>query len=142
MSGLYNPNFSPARAASPQIRSTPDFDRYYCLFLSFNFLSFYQSISQVLIFMCHISNHYLSELLAEHQKLGPFVQVLPICSRLLNQGYSFYHFLVLDLPFFGFSFIFTNLDPTQFESFYIFIYPSALQFKLTELQFFCISQTC
>lgn len=28
MSGLYNPNFSPARAASPQIRSTPDVDRY------------------------------------------------------------------------------------------------------------------
>ncbi|KAF7825392.1 KH domain-containing protein [Senna tora] len=26
MSGLYNPNFSPARAASPQIRSTPDVD--------------------------------------------------------------------------------------------------------------------
>ncbi|GER44306.1 RNA-binding KH domain-containing protein [Striga asiatica] len=57
MSGLYNPNFSPARAASPQIRSTSDVD----------------------------SNQYLSELLAEHQKIGPFMQVLPICSRLLNQ---------------------------------------------------------
>ncbi|RYR61482.1 hypothetical protein Ahy_A04g018661 isoform A [Arachis hypogaea] len=56
MSGLYNPNFSPVRAASPQIRSTPDVD-----------------------------SQYLSELLAEHQKLGPFMQVLPICSRLLNQ---------------------------------------------------------
>ncbi|KAJ1407185.1 STAR protein, homodimerization region [Sesbania bispinosa] len=56
MSGLYNPNFSPARAASPQIRNTPDVD-----------------------------SQYLSELLAEHQKLGPFMQVLPICSRLLNQ---------------------------------------------------------
>ncbi|XP_044472622.1 KH domain-containing protein At3g08620-like isoform X1 [Mangifera indica] len=56
MSGLYNPNFSPARAASPQIRSTPDID-----------------------------SQYLSELLAEHQKLGPFTQVLPICSRLLTQ---------------------------------------------------------
>lgn len=31
-------------------------------------------------------SQYLKELLAEHQKLGPFVQVLPICSRLLNQG--------------------------------------------------------
>ncbi|KAF4392181.1 hypothetical protein G4B88_026170 [Cannabis sativa] len=61
MSGLYNPNFSPARAASPQIRSTPDVD-----------------------------SQYLSELLAEHQKLGPFMQVLPICSRLLNQD----HFLI------------------------------------------------
>ncbi|KAG9137923.1 hypothetical protein Leryth_023665 [Lithospermum erythrorhizon] len=57
MSGLYNSNFSPARAASPQIRATQDFD----------------------------SNQYLSELLAEHQKLGPFMQVLPICCRLLNQ---------------------------------------------------------
>ncbi|KAL3536622.1 hypothetical protein ACH5RR_005083 [Cinchona calisaya] len=57
MSGLYNPNFSPARAVSPQIRSTADVD----------------------------SNQYLSELLVEYQKLGPFMQVLPICSRLLNQ---------------------------------------------------------
>ncbi|KAG4202118.1 hypothetical protein F383_20322 [Gossypium arboreum] len=56
MSGLYNSNFSPARAASPQIRSTPE-----------------------------VESQYLSELLAEHQKLGPFLQVLPICSRLLNQ---------------------------------------------------------
>ncbi|XP_031490569.1 KH domain-containing protein At1g09660/At1g09670-like [Nymphaea colorata] len=30
-------------------------------------------------------NRYLTELLAERQKLGPFVQVLPLCSRLLNQ---------------------------------------------------------
>lgn len=29
---------------------------------------------------------YLSELLAERQNLGPFMQVLPNCSRLLNQG--------------------------------------------------------
>ncbi|GAV58596.1 hypothetical protein CFOL_v3_02129 [Cephalotus follicularis] len=60
MSGLYAQNFSPAaRAISPHIRSTstPDVD----------------------------SNQYLTELLAEHQKLRPFVQVLPICSRLLNQ---------------------------------------------------------
>ncbi|XP_041015515.1 KH domain-containing protein At1g09660/At1g09670-like isoform X2 [Juglans microcarpa x Juglans regia] len=28
---------------------------------------------------------YLAELLAEKQKLGPFLQVLPLCSRLLNQ---------------------------------------------------------
>ncbi|KAI3407902.1 KH domain-containing protein [Psidium guajava] len=56
MSGLYNPNYSPARAASPQIRSTTDVD-----------------------------SQYLTELLAEHQKLGPFIPVLPICSRLLNQ---------------------------------------------------------
>jgi protein quaking len=59
MSGLYNNSsyFSPARAASPQIRSTPEID----------------------------SSQYLTELLAEHQKLTPFMQVLPICSRLLNQ---------------------------------------------------------
>ncbi|XP_047982369.1 KH domain-containing protein At3g08620-like isoform X1 [Salvia hispanica] len=58
MSGLYNSNFSPARAASPQITSTnPDVE----------------------------SNRYLSELLAEHHKLGPFMQVLPISTRLLNQ---------------------------------------------------------
>ncbi|KAJ0985377.1 hypothetical protein J5N97_003733 [Dioscorea zingiberensis] len=56
MSGLYAHSFSPARALSPQIRSTPEID-----------------------------SQYLAELLAEHQKLGPFMQVLPICSRLLNQ---------------------------------------------------------
>ncbi|KAK4749535.1 hypothetical protein SAY87_026984 [Trapa incisa] len=56
MSGLYNSNFSPARTASPQIRSSSDID-----------------------------SQYLSELLAEHQKLWPFMHVLPNCSRLLNQ---------------------------------------------------------
>ncbi|ONK61754.1 uncharacterized protein A4U43_C08F33230 [Asparagus officinalis] len=56
MSGLYTHSFSPARALSPQIRNTPDID-----------------------------SQYLAELLAEHQKLVPFMQVLPICSRLLNQ---------------------------------------------------------
>ncbi|XP_077239260.1 KH domain-containing protein At2g38610-like [Tasmannia lanceolata] len=56
MSSLYTNSFSPARAASPQIRNTPD-----------------------------TNSQYLTELLAEHQKLGPFMQILPICSRLLNQ---------------------------------------------------------
>nr|GMC85926.1 KH domain-containing protein At2g38610 [Ipomoea batatas] len=32
-----------------------------------------------------LSNQYMSELISEHQKLGPFTQVLPICTRLLNQ---------------------------------------------------------
>ncbi|CAI9107184.1 OLC1v1006482C1 [Oldenlandia corymbosa var. corymbosa] len=59
MSGLYsqNLNFSPARSGSPIIRSNTDVE-----------------LSQ-----------YLTELLAERQKLVPFVQVLPTCSRLLNQ---------------------------------------------------------
>jgi len=61
MSGLYSQGFSPARTLSPQIRSNPDAD-----------------------------SQYLAELLAEHQKLGPFMQVLPICSRLLNQGEIFF----------------------------------------------------
>eukprot|EP00252_Welwitschia_mirabilis_P016895 TRINITY_DN3762_c0_g1_i7.p1 TRINITY_DN3762_c0_g1~~TRINITY_DN3762_c0_g1_i7.p1 ORF type:complete len:165 (+),score=22.47 TRINITY_DN3762_c0_g1_i7:217-711(+) len=33
----------------------------------------------------HDSARYLKELVEERQKLGPFMQVLPICSRLLNQ---------------------------------------------------------
>ncbi|KDP45673.1 hypothetical protein JCGZ_17280 [Jatropha curcas] len=57
MSGLYAQNFSPARTLSPHIRTTPDVE----------------------------SGQYLTELLEEHQKLGPFARVLPICSRLLNQ---------------------------------------------------------
>ncbi|KAG0523168.1 hypothetical protein BDA96_07G100700 [Sorghum bicolor] len=28
----------------------------------------------------------LAELLVEHQKLGPLMQVLPICNKLLSQG--------------------------------------------------------
>ncbi|EMS59864.1 KH domain-containing protein SPIN1 [Triticum urartu] len=57
MSGLYGQQgFSPSRNLSPQIRSNPDVD-----------------------------SQYLAELLAEHQKLGPFMQVLPICSKLLSQ---------------------------------------------------------
>ncbi|KAE8806859.1 Glutathione S-transferase DHAR2 [Hordeum vulgare] len=31
-------------------------------------------------------SQYLAELLAEHEKLGPFMQVLPICSKLLVHG--------------------------------------------------------
>jgi protein quaking len=53
---MYNPNFSPSRVPSPHIRTNLDAD-----------------------------GQYLAELLAEHQKLGPFMQVLPVCSRLLNQ---------------------------------------------------------
>ncbi|PNT08596.1 hypothetical protein POPTR_013G159800v4 [Populus trichocarpa] len=56
MSGLYTHNFSPVRA-SPHVRTTPDVD----------------------------SGQYLAELFEEHQKFEPFMQVLPICSRLLNQ---------------------------------------------------------
>lgn len=39
----------------------------------------------VIFVMCD-NGRYLAELLSERQKLGPFVQVLPHCSRLLNQG--------------------------------------------------------
>lgn len=56
MSSFYNPNFSPARPVSPQITTNPDVD-----------------------------SQYLSELLAERQKLQPFMQVFPLCTRLLNQ---------------------------------------------------------
>ncbi|KAL4273109.1 hypothetical protein GQ457_13G027220 [Hibiscus cannabinus] len=66
MSGLYSYRFSHVRtAASSHIRNTPDID------------------SQV-----------LSEQLAEHQNLGPFWQILPTCSRLLNQVTS----LIFTLP--------------------------------------------
>ncbi|XP_061347633.1 KH domain-containing protein SPIN1-like [Gastrolobium bilobum] len=60
MSGLYNQISSPAtaRANSPNINMRSSF---------------------------HIDSQYLTELLAEHQKLGPFMQVLPLCTRLLNQ---------------------------------------------------------
>ena len=37
---------------------------------------------------------YLSELLAERQKLGPFMPVLPQCYRLLTQGKYQFHLLV------------------------------------------------
>ncbi|KAE9606066.1 hypothetical protein Lal_00024938 [Lupinus albus] len=60
MSGLYNQIPSPptGMANSPNIYMRSNFD---------------------------IDSHYLTELLEEYQKLGPFMQVLPLCSRLLNQ---------------------------------------------------------
>ncbi|KAK7321433.1 hypothetical protein VNO77_32079 [Canavalia gladiata] len=60
MSGLYNQISSPAtaRADSPNMNMRSNFDA---------------------------DSQYLTELLAEHQKLGPFMQVLPFCTRLLNQ---------------------------------------------------------
>jgi protein quaking len=130
MSGLYNPNFSPARAASPQIRSTPDVDRYASLVISFCkphhfffikdlvfFTDFvqvfvvYQSLCRDFYFLLsvlivtYLCSQYLSELLAEHQKLGPFMQVLPTCSRLLNQGLLL-SLSFLDLGFSRFSWVY------------------------------------
>ncbi|CAK8537982.1 unnamed protein product [Lathyrus sativus] len=60
MSGLYNQISSPgtARANSPNINMRSNFD---------------------------VDSQYLTELVAEYQKLGPFMQVLPLCTRLLNQ---------------------------------------------------------
>lgn len=50
MSGLYNSNFSPARAASPQITSTnPDVDRYMRIYLS-SFIIY----MQLTVFGCFI----------------------------------------------------------------------------------------
>lgn len=104
MSGLYTHNFSPSRALSPQIRTTPDAERYALYNFQTNFTSddsfllsdFVAGFLFCFLFLVICSGQYLSELLAEYQKLGPFVQVLPICSRLLNQGYIFclLHFFV------------------------------------------------
>jgi hypothetical protein len=43
----------------------------------------------ILVQLMVLCSQYLAELLAEHQKLGPFTQVLPICSKLLSQGEIF-----------------------------------------------------
>ncbi|KAG5090638.1 hypothetical protein AAZX31_18G050000 [Glycine max] len=60
MSNLYNQISlpSPQRANSPNINMRGNFD---------------------------VDSQYLTELLAERQKLGPFMQVLPLCTRLINQ---------------------------------------------------------
>ncbi|CAL0317735.1 unnamed protein product [Lupinus luteus] len=60
MSGLYNQIPSPpsGMANSPNMYMRNNFD---------------------------VDSQYLTELLEEYQKLGPFMQVLPLCSRLLNQ---------------------------------------------------------
>ncbi|CAL0308963.1 unnamed protein product [Lupinus luteus] len=60
MSALYNQISSPAthRGNSPNLNIRNNFDA---------------------------DSQYLTELLAEHQKLGPFMQVLPLCARILNQ---------------------------------------------------------
>ncbi|XAR60832.1 hypothetical protein NMG60_11034354 [Bertholletia excelsa] len=83
MSSLYtqNLNFSPARPVSSHVRANQDAD-----------------------------SQYLGELFAEYQKLEPFIQVVPICSRLLkqeiirvssmlsNHGYSDYDRLLRGSP--------------------------------------------
>ncbi|KAL5700254.1 hypothetical protein ACHQM5_025726 [Ranunculus cassubicifolius] len=38
-------------------------------------------------FCLYNNGRYLAELMAERQKLGPFMQILPLCNRLLNQGW-------------------------------------------------------
>nr|AFK41792.1 unknown [Lotus japonicus] len=60
MSGLYYQISSPAtaRASSPNINIRSNFN---------------------------VDSQYLAELLEEYQKLRPFMQVLPLCTRLLNQ---------------------------------------------------------
>eukprot|EP00252_Welwitschia_mirabilis_P008676 TRINITY_DN2071_c1_g1_i1.p1 TRINITY_DN2071_c1_g1~~TRINITY_DN2071_c1_g1_i1.p1 ORF type:complete len:288 (+),score=46.23 TRINITY_DN2071_c1_g1_i1:134-997(+) len=61
--GRYLQQYSPARVSSPQFRAPsprPSTEHDNC-------------------------SRYLAELLHERQKLGPFTQVLPICSRLLDQ---------------------------------------------------------
>ncbi|XVF84132.1 hypothetical protein PTKIN_Ptkin17bG0001400 [Pterospermum kingtungense] len=55
------------------------------MFLNFDSFFFLIYLGFWLFFLFRFLSQYLSELLAEHQKLGPFMQVLPICSRLLNQ---------------------------------------------------------
>ncbi|KAK8468656.1 hypothetical protein PHAVU_006G080900 [Phaseolus vulgaris] len=63
MSNMYNQISLPSsqRANSPNINMRSSFD---------------------------VDGQYLTELLAERQKLGPFMQVLPLCTRLLNQEIS------------------------------------------------------
>ncbi|WVZ17378.1 hypothetical protein V8G54_010360 [Vigna mungo] len=99
MSGLYNSNFSPVRAASPQIRTNPEVDRYSystsTLQLGcFNYASSESIQLNCFCFCFFFFSQYLTELLAEHQKLGPFMQALPICTRLLNQGFHFLELLL------------------------------------------------
>ncbi|KAK7333097.1 hypothetical protein VNO80_29860 [Phaseolus coccineus] len=63
MSNMYNQISLPSsqRANSPNINMRSSFD---------------------------VDGQYLTELLAERQKLAPFMQVLPLCTRLLNQEIS------------------------------------------------------
>lgn len=58
-----------------------------CVHLLFTWKILINMGSPFCVFETNVSSRYLSELLAEHQNIGPFAQVIPICSRLLNQGY-------------------------------------------------------
>jgi protein quaking len=108
MSGLYTHNYSPVRA-SPHVRTTPDVDRYlFSISVSISFYLLCLSFKVLIDFFPGFSfpsGQYLAELFEEHQKFEPFMQVLPICSRLLNQGSSFIFLYNLDL----------------FDSFYFFM---------------------
>ncbi|KAG6484963.1 hypothetical protein ZIOFF_053488 [Zingiber officinale] len=63
MSSLYAHSFFPTAPVSPQACSKEDID-----------------------------SQYLAQLLSEHQSLGPFMQVFPICSHLLNKDHQCLHF--------------------------------------------------
>jgi hypothetical protein len=54
--------------------------------LLFQFLVDPHSDCSVSLVCC---SQYLTKLLAKHQKVGPFMQVLPICNKMLSQGEIF-----------------------------------------------------
>lgn len=59
-----------------------------------------------MLLFAFVCSQYLTELLTERQKLGPFMQVLPFCTRLLNQGISMYsNSMILLRNFFSYCFI-------------------------------------
>jgi hypothetical protein len=78
---------------------------YLCFDFLLSSLSLFQSFDWFFPGFSFPSGQYLAELFEEHQKFEPFMQVLPICSRLLNQGSSFIFLYNLDL----------------FDSFYFFM---------------------
>ncbi|CAI0431457.1 unnamed protein product [Linum tenue] len=79
MSGLYAHNFSPSTATPPPSAAAAAASPHHHLPHHHHHLPNLDNISSVQ------QRQFLAELLEEHDKLGPFMEVLPISTRLLNQ---------------------------------------------------------
>ncbi|KAI4353019.1 hypothetical protein L6164_001997 [Bauhinia variegata] len=93
MSGLYNPNFSPARAASPQIRTTPDVDRKDCSFLQSILIGVASRASEA--WTLHAGPSDMQSTVKSRSRLNGFSCANLVCGLLhLRVDYPIHHILI------------------------------------------------
>ncbi|CAN1839591.1 KH domain-containing protein At2g38610 [Linum perenne] len=91
MSGLYARNFSPATATPPPSSATVSPHRHHPYHHNHhlpnldNITRYYLTNLELFFSISVQQRQYLAELLEEYNNLGPFTEVLPIVTRILNQ---------------------------------------------------------